>query len=354
MILSRPLIALDIGSSSAKLIEIHGMGNKRKLRCLGLEVLPQGAVINGDLKDPDKVLKAVKKLFKSLNIKTKGRRVALSISGVGVILKRMILTPDEEMDLGEQVFEEAKQQFHHDMSDMYFRFQEMPSAFLNEEEKAFLIVAGKIDIIEQYIDLVHKLGSRVGVIDTDTFCLVNLFGQNYPIPKALVVLANIGASSTQVVLTYEGEYLYSREFFIGGNAITRKIAEDLNIDLENAESLKISASGGDQVIAEKIRPSVAVINEQINSEIEQTTQFFIQHENIPDLSEIKYVFIGGGASVSLDLAGSLSSTLKAPVQIINPFQQIDTSPVGIDLEYIMSHGTIYSVAAGLALRKLGD
>ena len=68
------------------------------------------------------------------------------------------------------------------------------------------------------------------------FCLSNLFAYNYPIGQSLIVLANIGASSTQVVLAYEGEYLYSREFFVGGNSITRKIAEDLNIDLENAES----------------------------------------------------------------------------------------------------------------------
>ena len=113
--------------------------------------------------------------MKTTNIKTKGRRIALSISGVGVILKRMTLVPDDELELGEQVFEEAKQQFHHDMSDMYFRFQEIPSKFTEEGEKAFLIVAGKIDVIEQYIDLVHKLGMRVGVIDTDTFLPIKPF-----------------------------------------------------------------------------------------------------------------------------------------------------------------------------------
>ncbi|SME93223.1 type IV pilus assembly protein PilM [Pseudobacteriovorax antillogorgiicola] len=354
MIFNKPLIALDIGSSSVKLAELSGKGASRKLRTLGLEVIPQGAVMNGEIQDASALLKVVKKLLTSMNIEPKGRRVGLSLSGGAVILKRMVLMPDDESDLSEQVFEEAKQQFHHDMSDMYFRYQELPSKFTQEGEKAFLIVAGRIDIIEQYVDVIHKAGMKVGVIDTDTFCLANSFEFNYPIAESLVAIANVGANSTQVVLTYEGEYLYSREFYLGGNLITKKISEDLAIDFENAEGLKISASGGDQAIADKIRASVRDINDQINSEINQTVEFFVQHENIPNLSEVKYIFLSGGAAMSLDLAPSLSSLLQAPVQIINPFNRIDTAPSGVDMEYLLSHGAIYGIATGLGLRKPDD
>ena len=109
------------------------------------------------------------------------------------------------------------------------------------------------------------------------------------------------------------------------------------------------------MVADKIRASVQEINDQINQEIVQTTQFFIQHESIEDLSEVKYVFLAGGASVSLDLAGSLSSAIKKlPVQIMNPFQKIDPGSSGVDMEYLLNQGTIYGIALGLAMRKVGD
>ena len=58
----------------------------------------------------------------------------------------MTLVPDEDTELSDQVFEEAKQQFHQDMNDMYFRYQELESNFTSPEEKAFLIVAGRIGL----------------------------------------------------------------------------------------------------------------------------------------------------------------------------------------------------------------
>ena len=212
----------------------------------------------------------------------------------------------------------------------------------------------ELDSIEQYVDVIHRVGLKVGVIDTDTFCLANCFEYNYPIADALIATANIGANSTQVIVTYEGEYLYSREFYLGGQMISNKIAEDLGIDFENTKSLKISASGGDQAIADKIRNSVAEINSQINQEIGQTIDFFVQNEAHPNLSQLKYVYLSGGGSLSLDLAPSLSSQLQAPVQIINPFNRINTTPSGIDMEYLLSNGAIYGIANSLGLRREDD
>ncbi|NRA64651.1 MAG: type IV pilus assembly protein PilM [Pseudobacteriovorax sp.] len=350
--ISRPLIAIDIGTSSVKIAEVIGSGSKRKLKTLGLELLPANTVVNGEVVDAHQVLKTIRKLIHSLGIKVKGRRVALSMAGLSVIYKRVSLLPDEETDLGEQVFEEAKQQFHHDMSDMYFRFQEIPSKFSEGAEKTFLIVAGRIDVIEQYIELMHGLKMKVGVIDTDAFSLFNVFNFTYPMKESLILLANVGATSTQVIISYEGEYLFSREFFIGGTHITKKIAEDLSIDVNNAEGLKISASSGDGAIAKKVLPSIQTVNDQINAEIRQTIDFFLEHENIGSFSELNYAFMSGGGSLTLDLPSSLSAELKCPVQIINPFQKIDPRPTKIDTEYLLSHGAIYAVSVGLGLRKV--
>jgi type IV pilus assembly protein PilM len=350
----KPLLAIDIGSSSIKVTEMAG-GQQKKLHNLGLELLPRGSIEAGLIRDADAVAAVLRKLFDRLGLKGgKKRRVGLSISGVSTLIKRVVLSLEDGIDIADAVYEEAKQQFHHNLEDMYFRYQEIPSAFTDAGQKAFILVAAKIDTVEQYVDLMHRAGVKVGITDCDVFCLTNMFDYNYPVADALTMAVNIGASSTQVVLMFNGEFLFSREFFLGGNEISLRIASGLRVDFDNAESLKISASMGDQAIADRIRSAVQEINEQIAVEINTTLTFFQSEEMSGRFEKIDHIFLCGGAAGTLDLSTTISSVLKAPVQVINPFQRVDIKPSGIDMDYIMTQGSLYGIAVGLGLREIGE
>ncbi len=349
----RPLLAIDFGSSSIKAIEMTS-GQSGKLHCLGLELLPRGTIENGLIRDSDTLVKALEKLLKRLAIKTKQRRVAISVSGLSTLVKRVQMTFDDDVDVDEAIFEEAKQRFAHNLEDMYFRFQEIPSAFAAENEKAYILVAAKIDTVEQYIDLVHKVSMKVGITDCDVFCLSNMFDYNYPIADALTMAVNVGASATQIVFLFNGEFLYSREIFMGGFDFTQRIADYVKVDFDNAETLKISASMGDEAIAEKIRPAIQEISDQIASEINTTVTYFMMEEMQGRFERVDHIFLCGGASGTLNLGTTLSSALRAPVQTVNPFQRIDVTPSGIDMDYIMTQGTLFGVSVGLGLRDTGD
>jgi len=346
---SSPLLALDIGSSSIKVVEMTS-GKNGKLMGLGLELLPRGVIENGVIRDPDTLVACMQKLLKRLAIKTKNRRVSISISGVSTLVRRVSVTIADDADLDEAIFEEAKQRFAHNLEDMYFRYEEIPSTFVAEGEKAYILVAAKIDTVEQYIDLIHRVGLKVGITDCDFFCLANMFDFNYPIADALTMAINIGASSTQIIFLYNGEFLYSREIFMGGHEITQKIADYLKVDFDNAESLKISASLGEQAIAERIKPAIQEINDQLAVDINTTVAYFMNEEMAGRFEKVDHIFLCGGASNTLNLGTTLSSTLRAPVQSINPFQRIDIKPSGIDMDYIMTQGALFGICMGLGLR----
>ncbi len=353
MFFKQPLLAIDIGSSSIKILEMS-RGQSKKLHSLGLEILPRGVVEAGVIRDTEAVSEVLGKLMKRLKIQGKKRRAAISVSGVSTLIKRIVVPVDDPNNLDELIYEEAKQQFHHNLEDMYFRYQEIPSSFVEAGMRAFILVAAKIETIEQYVDLMHRQNLKVGVTDCDVFCLANMFDHNYPVADALTMAVNIGASSTQVVFSYNGEFLFSREFFMGGNDASQRIAEVLNIDFDNAESLKISASMGDQSIAEKIRPIIQPLNEQLSMEINTTLNFFQSDEMSGRFEKVDHIFLSGGAAGTLDLSTTVSSLLRAPVQIINPFQRIDIKPSGIDMDYIMTQGSLYGISVGLGLRDLVD
>ena len=349
------LLAIDIGTSSVKLLELAGKDSKRKVVAMGLEVLPRGAVVDGEIRNQKDVLAVIRRLLDQLQIETKNRRVAISVSGNAVILKRINFVPDPELDLGEQLFDEAKQHFHNTLEDMYFRYQLIESELNQDEGKTAVIVAAKIEIIEQYVQLVHELGMKVGLIDCDTFCLANMFEHNYPLKDTLAAIVNIGATSTQIFLTYNSEFLFSREFYIGGDHITEQIADKMVVDFENAESLKLSISSGEANLSDQIRPGIVEILDQISSEVNTTVSFFLESEEVPDsLQQLGYVYLCGGGGMTHFLAESISNSLKTPVQLINPFQQIDLGRFGDDMDMMLSQGALFGVAVGLALRKYND
>jgi type IV pilus assembly protein PilM len=78
-------IGLDIGSHAVKICELKDTKSGLKLISLGSARLPEGAVDDGELRDPDAVALTIKALMKNLKIKSK--KVGISISGYSVILK---------------------------------------------------------------------------------------------------------------------------------------------------------------------------------------------------------------------------------------------------------------------------
>ncbi|RZA13888.1 MAG: type IV pilus assembly protein PilM [Proteobacteria bacterium] len=350
---SGPLLAIDFGSSSIKVMEMTS-GKSGKLHTLGLELLPRGVIENGQIRDADTVARSLKKLLARLGIKTKNRRVAISIAGLTTLIKRVSMAVDDNSDLDEAIFEEAKQRFAHNLEDMYFRFEEISSSFVTEGEKAFILVAARIDTVEQHIDLIHKAGMKVGITDCDFFCLSNMFDFNYPIADSLTMAINLGASSTQIVFLFNGEFLYSREIFMGGHDITQRVADFLKLDFESAETLKISASMGDQAIGERIRGAIQEINDQLAAEIHTTVTYFMTEEMTGRFEKVDHIFLCGGAASTLNLGTTLSSVLRAPVQTINPFQRVDIQPSGIDMDYIMTQGSLFGISVGLGLRDISE
>jgi type IV pilus assembly protein PilM len=66
------------------------------------------------------------------------------------------------------------------------------------------------------------------------------------------------------------------------------------------------------------------------------------------------VYLSGGSSRLKGLAKVLSSRLKLPVELVNPFRQIDIPDQLFDVDYVSDMAPMAAVAAGLAMRQKDD
>ena len=354
----QPLVAIDIGSSAIKVVESVG-GASKKLGAIGLEMLPNGAVVDGAIQDAEVVQNTLEELLKRLKIltpttKTLGRRVALSLGGSSVIVKRINVALSAETELDEQVYYEAEQHFQSDLSDIYFYHTKLGGDEA-AQEVPILLAGARREVVEEYLAIVRGIGFRTGVIECDVLSATNMFEYNYGVLEGLAAVVNVGATLTQISLLYHGEYLFTREIPIGGNEYSNQIMDTLAVDYDNAETLKISASSGDANAPEELHTAITNVNEQIVGEVQTSLDFFYTSGILPpEAGGINALFLTGGGSRVLGLDAAFAANLQVPVNIVNPFQRVEINPSKFDMDYISMQGHLYGIAVGLSLRELND
>jgi type IV pilus assembly protein PilM len=350
---SRSLLALDIGTSGIKLMELSG-GRQKKVRIMAEATLPAGTVENGLIKDAGAASGQLKELLKANKILPFGRRVCVNVSGNAVILKRVALAPDKDKELAEQAYYAAEQHFQHSMNDLEFDFCNIGS--LNERgEMNVILVGAKREAIDGLIEVVHGCNMKIGVVETDVFALANMFEYTYGISETVMALINIGASSTQVTLVWRGEYLYTREIATGGEEYTRRISEAAGVDKAASETLKIGVSEFTQDPTESISKVISETNDQLVSEVQTTIGYYLQGSDnaVPGVPFTNAFLSGGGCRV-LGLETAMASALQVPVQIMNPFQNVTVNQRKFPLDEVSAKAARYGVSVGLGLRSLGD
>src|ERR1700726_4908403 len=81
----RSLIGLDIGSSAVRAAELVSGHGRMRLQRFGQVALPAGAVVDGEVAEPDTVGRALKRLWAETGFSS--NRVVLGVSGQRVIVR---------------------------------------------------------------------------------------------------------------------------------------------------------------------------------------------------------------------------------------------------------------------------
>ena len=119
-------IGLDIGSHAVKICEMTDTGKGLELTSLGSAIMPEDALEDGALQDPDAVAEVITSLVK--NLKIKGKKVAISISGYSLIVKKINLAVMTEEELEAHIHAEAEQYIPFDIDDVYIDFQDLKTS----------------------------------------------------------------------------------------------------------------------------------------------------------------------------------------------------------------------------------
>ena len=349
---SKGLVGLDIGSSAVKLVELRALSKKEKkwkMVNLGVEPLSPEVIVDGSIMDSTVVVDAITKLFSENRIK--GGDVAIAVSGHSVIIKKITMAYMAEEELAESIRWEAESYIPFDIEDVYLDYQILDETDRGDGNMDVLLVAAKKEKVSEYVSVVQQSGKNPVVVDVDSFALQNALISNYELPELQVTaLINVGASVMNINIMQGGVSLFWRDISFGGNIYTDAIQKDLGVDFETAEQLKRgeSASG---FSFESVTPVLQSVTNDLGVEIQKTFDFF---KATTSADRINQIVLTGGTSKILNLDTYLSERFEAPVELMNPFQNITYNEKQFNPDFIHDFRASAAIAVGLAMRKAGD
>jgi type IV pilus assembly protein PilM len=349
MLFSRKIepIALDIGSTFIKLVQLKGSGKNYSLAKFGMVPLPAEVIVEGAVMDANRVSEAIKELLVAQKIKTK--EVVLSVSGSSVIIKRISIADMTDEELAESIKWEAEQYIPFSIDDVNVDFQKLgPGAA--EGQADVLLVAVKKDKINDYVNLVKDAGLEPVVVDVDAFALANMCELNYEIEAGITALLNIGASVMNINILRDGVSIFTRDITVGGNRYTEALQRDAGLSYDDAEKIKRNGTV-DGTDREQLNGIIATVTEDIVGEIQRSFDFF---RSTTGSDKVSRVLLSGGCAKISQFTKVLSERLEMPVDIINPFKNIKVDPKYFEAGFISDAAPLAAIAVGLAMRRPSD
>jgi len=342
------LVGLDIGSRTIKAGEITETKKGQSLKTFGMVDVSPGLIEDGNIRNPERVAETIKELFRSSNIKEKN--VAISISGLSVIVKKINVQTMAEDRLQETISLEAEQYIPFDISDVNLDFQILGESEVNPNQMSVLLVAAKKETINGYMNLLSLAGLNPCVIDVDAFALQNIYELNYDSVEENVALIDIGASKTSLNILKENNSVFMRDVSLGCGQINQRIVSMINCTPEEAERIKINGDMN-KISRESLNNIVSSVISDWCSEIRRAFDFF--YSTYPDDHVEKIILSGGGGNIQ-EFRQLLAAETSAEVETINPFTALQIDTNRFEPSYLERVATQAAICLGLAVRRVDD
>ncbi len=344
----KDIVGLDIGSSSVKLVKLREAKGIYHLESLGIAPLPPEAIVDNAIMDSTSVVEVIRSLVESHQIKTKN--VAASISGHSVIIRKILLPIMTEEEMESSIQWEAEQYIPFEISEVNLDFQILGSDEKDPSQMSVILVAAKKDFVDDNVAVLKECGLNPVVMDIDCFAIENAFEANHDGGNETIALVNMGASATNINILREGVSVFTRDIQVGGNMFDDEIQKRLGLSGTEAERVKLGGEH-EEVDPQNLEEVIGQSTEVLAQEVQRSLDFF--SATSAD-EKVQSLFITGGVSKSPTVKAALEDRLGIPVTLLDPFRQMVVSEKEFDPEYLQEMAPFFSVAVGLAMRRLGD
>lgn len=356
-------LGLEIGFANLKLVELAG--NPPTLRGLSLRPTPPGTIQEGVILEPGSLAAELKEMLEEL--RTRKRYVVTAVSNIAAITRTLQVPKMPQKQLDEAVRWEAERYIPFPIDEVVLDYAPLkPLESVNEGEQIEIIVgAARQEVIASLVETLKGAGLEPLIIDIKPFAGLRSLESKLRSPgEPVLFFLDIGAESSSLTLTRGEHLLLIRTINLSGKDFTAAISRAFNLDLMAAEEAKrnyglatIPTEDEELLLdfdaeREKFNPAkmydaIRPVLVDLTTELRRSLEYFrVQAGELG----IDQGYVSGGASKLRGLVPLLSDTLGIPLEVVNPWQNLQIDPHRFDLEHLKSLAPEFTVPVGLALR----
>ena len=372
-----PLVAIDIGSSSIKLVQLTEFKEGQyELTRFGMMPLDAKCIVEGAIKKPDQVADALKNLIKAEKIQS--RYVVSAVAGEAVFIKKIKVSVMSEEELSAKLTQEAEQYIPFDIDDVALDFQILGTINADKEEDSenseepkptddssqdndelkensneggemmeALLVAVQRDIIDERTNILLDADLKPAIIDLDVFALMNAAQLTADLSTmGTIALIDLGDSFTHINIIQDGTMGYTRDIPVGGGYLTNLLMSKFQVPFQKTLDIKRGKFSSD-IKEEEVIEIIVLAYKKVLEEVQNSFKNF----SILSDHKIERILLCGGGSMIRGLDEFFADYLKVPVEILDPMQGVKVNPKNFHQSLIDEMSGLSTVALGLATRR---
>jgi len=319
------IVGLDIGRDTLRAVEVENPDKQRPVAVRYAETpLPADAVRSGEVREINTVAAAIRRLWAEGGFKT--RNVVLGLGNQRVIARDLTVP---KMSL-QQIRESLP-----------FQVQDMLPVPVNEALLDFypisegqaetgpvvngLLVAAIKESVMANVNAVRQAGLTPVHVDLIPFALTRVLAKG-ALGRGTVALVDIGASTTNVVITNGGVPQFVRMIPAGGEDITRALMNVLEISPQQAEGFKrargLTPAGS---LPEQERRAADVARDSAGELLGGLRNTLNYYANSHPHEQLQGIVLSGGGSRLLGLTQALGELTRLPIIPADPFAAVEIS-----------------------------
>ncbi|MHC5009884.1 MAG: pilus assembly protein PilM, partial [Planctomycetota bacterium] len=361
-------IGLDIGNRLIKVVELGGTPKVLKVQRLVIREIPAKpppAVEGEPIPDPDAALsETLAEIFGELKL-PKDDVCATFAAGSTVFREIMVpFTADEQ--IRKVVTFEAENHLHsHSIEDVVVNWVKTAES---RDGSRLTIFASPKEPLAESLEILRGAGIEPASMDLDatavyTACEAAGIFESHP----NVILFDIGARSTAVILVTNGRPTVMRSFLLGASHLERQVGRDLQVPAMEAQQrtrLPTGPRADDLLVpASSLEPpslesekSLAQIQSEAVADQRMNFVRKLHREGIRSLASIRsdaapeLILLTGGGSLLPDLDAMLAEKFELPVERLDLTSRFEFKDPGPDPELAAA---VTPAAIGCGLRMMG-
>jgi type IV pilus assembly protein PilM len=352
-------LGVDIGGSSIKLVELANNRGRAQLVTYGYMERPLGGEGKRLLDDTDAVANAIRRVADSAKVTTKNAITALPATAVFSTILNLPEMSRKDLASSKKITSaveyEAKKVLPLPVEEMILDWKvlgDVAGAGAASDQRVknlqVLLTAAAKNVVQKYIDIFKRAGLNLLSLETESFALSrSLVGKD----RSVVVMIDIGASDTDIIIV-EGMIPYiDRSVNVGGYHMTKAMAQTMGIPLEQAEQFKrdVALYMPPEMNGKIVPATIEKMLAPVITEMKYLFDFFLKQPG-NEGKRIDRLILSGGNALMFNVPKYMTSVFNIRAFLGNPWARVIYPE---ELQPLIDQiGARYAVAVGLAMRDI--